>query len=97
MEVAKSLSRDAKVAALADAFGIDMADAKCVLSRLEDRGFTIYNKKRKLHERRSPAAQPMTPEMRRRIKELHEASSLTQQQIAATLNINIGRVCEALT
>jgi DNA-binding MarR family transcriptional regulator len=97
MNIAKWLNRDAKVTALAEAIGIDTADAERVLAALEAQGFTIYNKKRKLNDRRDVASQPMTPEMRRRIKELHETSSLTQQQIAASLNINIGRVCEALT
>lgn len=97
MEIAKSLSRDAKVSALAEVIGTDTAKAERALSELEDRGFTIYNKKRKLNDKRDVASRPMTPELRQQIRELHENSSLTQQQIAAHLNINIGRVCEALT
>lgn len=96
MSVVKPLDRTDKIIAIQHAADCVYAVAEAMLDRLEADGFTIYNKKRKLHTPRSPVAEKVTPAMQRQIRQLHKNSGLTQQQIAARLNVNIGRVFEAL-
>lgn len=96
MGIVKPLDRMDKIIAIQDAAQCDYASAEVMLNRLEADGFTIYNKKRRLHAPRPPVAEKVTPTMQQEIRRLHKTSGLTQQQIAARLNVNIGRVFEAL-
>lgn len=69
--------------------------AQNMLAALEAMGFTIYRKKVMRNGRVPTVATPMTDELRKMIVELR-GQGMAQQQIAAALNINHGRVAETL-
>lgn len=83
--------------AIIAATGFSPAQAEKVLMRLEAQGLTIYKKKVARNGRRPAASQPLTPELKQKIK-LHYMwnPDHTQQEIANIFNVNIGRVNEAL-
>jgi hypothetical protein len=70
--------------------GMHMALA--VLQRLRERDRT----KRSVAPARRIAGRKMTPELARRILELHGTTEMTQQEIAFELGVNQGRVNEVI-
>jgi hypothetical protein len=70
--------------------GMQMALA--VLERLRQRD----RAKRTIAPARRIAGRKMTPELARRILELHASTSMTQQEIAFELGVNQGRVNEVI-
>ena len=70
--------------------GMHMALA--VLERLRQRD----RAKRTIAPARRIAGRKMTPELARRILELHASTSMTQQEIAFELGVNQGRVNEVI-
>jgi hypothetical protein len=70
--------------------GMHMALA--ILQRLRDRDRT----KRSVTPARRIAGRKMTPELARRILELHGTTEMTQQEIAFELGVNQGRVNEVI-
>lgn len=89
--------RSTAVFALMQAGGVDFVEAKRIIGNLEAEGLTIYKKKAFKNGRRPAAAQPMTPKIAEAIRAYYVAyPKATQQEIASTFNVNIGRVNEAL-
>lgn len=83
--------------ALMQAGGVDFNEAKRIIANLEAEGLTIYKKKTFKNGRRPAVAQKMTPKIAEAIRAYYVAyPSATQQEIANTFNVNIGRVNEAL-
>ena len=70
--------------------GMHMALA--ILQKLRDRDRT----KRSVAPARRIAGRKMTPELARRILELHGTTEMTQQEIAFQLGVNQGRVNEVI-
>jgi hypothetical protein len=70
--------------------GMNMAIA--VLERLRERD----RAKRSVASPRRVRGTKMTPELARRILELHETTDMTQQEIAFDLGVNQGRVNEVI-
>ncbi|MFC1458978.1 sigma factor-like helix-turn-helix DNA-binding protein [Microvirga arabica] len=70
--------------------GMHMALA--ILQKLRDRDRT----KRSVAPARRIAGRKMTPELARRILELHATTEMTQQEIAFQLGVNQGRVNEVI-
>ena len=70
--------------------GMHMALA--ILQKLRDRDRT----KRSVTPARRIAGKKMTPELARRILELHATTEMTQQEIAFQLGVNQGRVNEVI-
>ncbi|MBF9196751.1 sigma factor-like helix-turn-helix DNA-binding protein [Microvirga terrestris] len=70
--------------------GMNMALA--ILQKLRDRDRT----KRSVAPARRIAGRKMTPELARRILELHATTEMTQQEIAFQLGVNQGRVNEVI-
>ena len=70
--------------------GMHMALA--ILQRLRDRDRTT----RTIAPARRIAGRKMTPELARRILELHATTEMTQQEIAFQLGVNQGRVNEVI-
>lgn len=70
--------------------GMHMALA--ILQKLRDRDRT----KRSVTPARRIAGRKMTPELARRILELHATTEMTQQEIAFQLGVNQGRVNEVI-
>ncbi|MBM6580210.1 hypothetical protein ILT44_08460 [Microvirga sp. BT689] len=70
--------------------GMHMALA--ILQRLRERDRT----KRSVTPARRIAGRKMTPELARRILELHATTEMTQQEIAFELSVNQGRVNEVI-
>lgn len=70
--------------------GMNMALA--ILERLRERD----RAKRTVAPARRVAGRKMTPELARRILELHAQTSMTQQEIAFELGVNQGRVNEVI-
>src|SRR3712207_6689839 len=66
--------------------------ALAVLERLRQRD----RAKRTIAPARRIAGRKMTPELARRILELHASTSMTQQEIAFELGVNQGRVNEVI-
>jgi hypothetical protein len=69
-----------------------MTQALKVLERLRERD----RRARKDAPARRVVGQRMTPELARRILELHETTRMTQQEIAFDLGVNQGRVNEVI-
>ena len=69
-----------------------MRQALAILDKLRERD----RKARKIAPARRVAGQKMTPELARRIRELHEGTRMTQQEIAFELGVNQGRVNEVI-
>jgi DNA-directed RNA polymerase specialized sigma24 family protein len=69
-----------------------MTQALRILERLRERD----RKERKDAPARRVVGQRMTPELARRILELHETTKMTQQEIAFELGVNQGRVNEVI-
>lgn len=85
------------IEALMRAANIGPAEAKCILSNLHKVGLTIYKKKVPKHGRRAAVSQPLTPKLALDIRKyFYTHPDATQQEIANTFNVNIGRVNEAL-
>jgi len=71
--------------------------AQDFLEKLENQGLTVYKKKVFANGRRPNSSEPVTPELKKAIREYFEANpDVTQQQIANRFNVNSGRVAEAL-
>jgi transcription initiation factor IIE alpha subunit len=84
--------------ALMSAANIGPADAKCILKNLHEMGLTIYKKKVAKNGRRAAVSQPLTPKLALEIRKFWMTHpDATQQEIANTFNVNIGRVNEALS
>ena len=79
--------------ALMSAANIGPAEAKCILKNLHEMGLTIYKKKVAKNGRRAAVSPKLALDIR---KYFHSHSDATQQEIANTFNVNIGRVNEAL-
>jgi dTDP-glucose pyrophosphorylase len=78
--------------------GVGETLARRIPEELARRGLTIYKKKVFANGRRPNSSQHMTPELRAAIRDYFEADpEVTQQEIANTFNVNIGRVSEVLT
>ncbi len=69
-----------------------MRQALAILERLRERD----RKARQAAPARRVAGRKMTPELARRIRELHEGTKMTQQEIAFELGVNQGRVNEVI-
>ncbi len=69
-----------------------MRQALRVLEKLRERD----RAKRKVAPARRVVGQRMTPDLARRILELHETTGMTQQEIAFELGVNQGRVNEVI-
>ncbi|EYD77258.1 hypothetical protein Rumeso_01205 [Rubellimicrobium mesophilum DSM 19309] len=69
-----------------------MRQALRVLEKLRERD----RARRKVAPARRVVGQRMTPELARRILELHETTGMTQQEIAFELGVNQGRVNEVI-
>jgi hypothetical protein len=69
-----------------------MRQALAILERLRERD----RKAREAAPARRVTARKMTPELARRIRELHEGTKMTQQEIAFELGVNQGRVNEVI-
>lgn len=69
-----------------------MRQALRVLEKLRERD----RARRKVAPARRVVGQRMTPELARRILELHETTGMTQQEIAFDLGVNQGRVNEVI-
>lgn len=77
--------------------GVGETLARRIPEVLERQGLTIYKKKVFVNGRRPASSQHMTPELRKAIRACYEANpEVTQQEIANTFNVNIGRVNEVL-
>lgn len=75
----------------------DLAGATRLLIQLEQNGYTVYRKKQFKNGRRPNVSQPLTPKLAKQIRKYFIANpDATQQEIANTFNVNIGRVNEAL-
>ena len=73
------------------------SEARHILRTLEEAGLAIYKKKVSKNGRRSAVSQPLTPALAIEIRKyFHSTPDATQQEIANTFNVNIGRVNEAL-
>jgi DNA-directed RNA polymerase specialized sigma subunit len=66
--------------------------ALAILEKLKERD----RAKRTIRVGRRIAGKKMTPELARRIIELHQTTEMTQQEIAFQLGVNQGRVNEVL-
>ncbi len=69
-----------------------MTMALAILEKLKERG----RANRTVRGGRRIAGKKMTPELARRIIELHQTTEMTQQEIAFQLGVNQGRVNEVL-
>lgn len=69
-----------------------MHQALAILAKLRDRD----RKQRQVARARRVVGRKMTPELARRILELHEGTRMTQQEIAFELGVNQGRVNEVI-
>jgi hypothetical protein len=69
-----------------------MRQALRVLEKLRERD----RARRKVAPARRVVGRRMTPELARRILELHESTGMTQQEIAFELGVNQGRVNEVI-
>lgn len=69
-----------------------MRGALAILERLRERD----RKARQVARARRVVGRRMTPEIARRIRELHETTGMTQQEIAFELGVNQGRVNEVI-
>ena len=69
-----------------------MRQALAILEKLRERD----RKKRKVSAARRVVGRKMTPDLARRILELHESTKMTQQEIAFELGVNQGRVNEVI-
>lgn len=90
------ITRDDKVIALSLSTGTDLHRAEIALRLLESKGLTIYRKKVMRNERRPVSSEPMTPELRAKIRHAYRFSEMTQAEIAAAFHVNLGRVAEVL-
>ncbi len=69
-----------------------MRQALAILEKLRERD----RKARQASPARRVVGRKMTPELARRIRELHEGTKMTQQEIAFELGVNQGRVNEVI-
>ncbi|TNC46157.1 RNA polymerase subunit sigma-70 [Rubellimicrobium rubrum] len=69
-----------------------MRQALAILDKLRERD----RKERKVGAARRVVGRKMTPELARRILDLHETTKMTQQEIAFELGVNQGRVNEVI-
>ncbi len=69
-----------------------MRQALAILEKLRERD----RKRRQVARARRVVGRKMTPELARRILELHEGTKMTQQEIAFELGVNQGRVNEVI-
>jgi Mn-dependent DtxR family transcriptional regulator len=91
-----TLTEDQKVAALClTDMRISTERARSMLTQLEALGYTIYRKKVFRTGRVAQVSTPMSNELRGAIIALRQ-QGMAQQQIAAALNVNSGRVAETL-
>lgn len=83
--------------ALMDATNLTFDEAQSIVDDLEANGHTIYKKKVFKNGKRPTGSQALTPELGAAIRAYYVAyPRATQQHIANTFNVNIGRVNEAL-
>ncbi|WP_210526707.1 hypothetical protein [Rubellimicrobium arenae] len=69
-----------------------MRQALAILEKLRERD----RKTRQVARARRVVGRKMTPDLARRILELHESTKMTQQEIAFELGVNQGRVNEVI-
>ena len=94
----KALTFDEKVDGLQRQSGLPLHQCEQILTNLENNeDWSIYHKKQNRNGRRPNSSRPMTPALKREIRSLHRLQpNMTQSEIAAKANVNIGRVSEAL-
>lgn len=91
------MTREEKIAVLHTTARCTADEAERILGELEGLGFTIYLKKVQHVERAANVSTPMTPALRRMIRQAYQSNpDVPLQDLAHTYNVNIGRVSEAL-